>query len=142
MAWVANDETVEIQISNAVVAAPTYGTTLTGSANGFADLDYTLTRIFRDRPGFYDGVVQVDDTERFEAFDLTFNIDLNDTTKVLMGKESQYLYMRHKIKDGNTDKITAVISSRIRSAQITRDSDGIIVLAVTLRVFNVAWTVA
>ena len=145
MAWVAADETVEIQISATAVGAPSYGTTLKDVDNelGFSELtDLLPTRVFVDARGFRQGLPAAIDTKMFEAFDVSFSVYADDTSKVLIGKESQYLYLRYKAREGNSDKITIAVSSKIASAQIARDSNGIIVVNVTTRVFGVQTTVA
>lgn len=142
-AWKSAERVVDIQISLTKVDSPTYGTlTLTGPEHGFMNIVHSLVRIFSPRQGFYEGVMQSNDTGRYEGNDVTFDIDLDDDTSVLLGKEGQYLYLRDRAYDGSTLKLTYELETRIISAVPVDSTDGIMMLNVTLRLTDYTTLVA
>ena len=142
MAWKATDRVVDIQISSSKQSSPSWGTTLTGSGHGFNSLTHSQQRVYEDKEGFVAGIAPVNDTGRYEANDVTYSVELDDTTKVILGKEGQYLYIRDRVYNGSTLKITYTIEGLIVSCPPTVTAGGIMKMDVTLKTQDYNTTVA
>ncbi|MYE57986.1 MAG: hypothetical protein F4X35_00110 [Alphaproteobacteria bacterium] len=110
------------QSASRITGSLTYDVTLSGRGPGLRDLDYPVTRTLREIMGYYTGIRHQEDTGKATGT-CSFNVDLVDATRFLLGKEGQYLYFEHKLYQGSTLKLTVTGEVLLESCNLGEDGD-------------------
>lgn len=115
------DVQVRALISAAPVDNPSYDLTLHGEANGLLPFGFNIQSTFVPREGAYSGLAKQDNIKRKTGtLSSPLSVLLNATTKALLGKQEQILYLEVKTFADDATTLLTTETAAIEIAEAMR----------------------